>query len=274
MRRRRLAPGAAIISILAAVLALGVGSYARASAAHLAATPGATQARGRLEFSAGFRGRKLDTKVWSTCYPAMDGPSGCTNFDGHEYEWYLPSQARVYDGLSLVAQRIRTRGFADTGKPEIYGCRSGMITTYKSFRFRYGFLQVVAEIPHSTGLWPALWLASANGALVPEIDMVESWGTDARTMAYFHPAPLPPPGHRLIRGVIPLDLTTGWQTYSLSWTKSQLTYYVGSHVVLVVRKDVPHQAMYFLADLAEYVKPAAGNCNGRLQIKSVKVWSS
>jgi hypothetical protein len=30
--------------------------------------------------------------------------------------------------------------------------------------------------------------------------------------------------------------------------------------------------MYFIANLAEYLRPAAGNCSGAMLIKSVKVW--
>jgi Glycosyl hydrolases family 16 len=279
MRRQGIAGGIAL-AVVGSLLGAGVFA-AKPAVAMPARAPVAQgeadvlpRASGRLEFSATFYGSHVNTKTWSTCYPKMDTPAGCTNFDGQEVEWYLPSQVVIYDRvLHLVAKRMPTDGYADTGKPEVYACRSGMITTYKSFTFKYGFVQVVAKIPHAPGLWPALWLDPANGAVVPEIDMVESWGVDQRTAAYFHPAPLPPPGHRIVRGLIPRDWTTGWQTYSLSWTRSQLTYYVGGNVVLTVTKSVPHQAMYFLADLAEYVKTDPGNCHGQMLIRSVKVWA-
>jgi beta-glucanase (GH16 family) len=91
------------------------------------------------------------------------------------------ANAVVYGGeLHLVARRERTPGYTSVGKRFIYDCRSGMVTSYPSLRFEYGFVQVVAHIPHAPGLWPALWLAATNGKYPPEIDMLDSWGSSAR----------------------------------------------------------------------------------------------
>ena len=66
----------------------------------------------------------------------------------HESEWYLPSQVKVENGtLNLVAKREPTAGTAANGNSRTYYCRSGMVTTYPGFRFRYGYLQIVARIP-------------------------------------------------------------------------------------------------------------------------------
>jgi beta-glucanase (GH16 family) len=142
-----------------------------------------------------------------------------------------------------------------------------MVTSHPGFKFEYGFVQVVADIPHAAGLWSALWLAAANGQWPPEIDMIESWGVSHEDAAFFHPV-----GGGYSKGSIPVSLTEGWQTYSLRWTSSRLTYYVGNQVVLTVTRRVPHRHMYLIANVAEYLKPAAGNCSGQMLIKSVKVW--
>jgi beta-glucanase (GH16 family) len=233
------------------------------SAAKLPSPP-----KGKPEFSASFYGLHLNTKVWDTCYPA-DSQSGCTNFGNKEYEWYVPGRVRLSKGvLSLSTRRVATKGKAADGKPKEYGCRSGMITSYPGFRFTYGFVQVVAKVPHKAGLWPALWLAAADLKFPPEIDMIEAWsGAKTETAAFLHPVGAPQD-----RGLIPESLTTNWQTYSLSWTKSRLTFYVGSKKVLTVTKRIPHQAMYFVANVAEYTKPEKGDCYGGMQIRSVKVW--
>ncbi len=233
---------------------------------------------GRPVFSATFTGESLDTSVWTTCYPeftgAMGAQGGCRNFGNpEEAEWYLPSQDKVYGGvLHLVAQRLPAQGTASlNGSAEEYGCRSGMITSFPSLKFKYGFIQVVAKVPHAPGLWPALWLAAANEAYPPEIDMIESWGVNKLTASFLHPVPL---GTYRDRGLIPSSMTTGWQTYSLSWTRSKLIYYTGNKVILTVTKNVPHQAMYFLANVAEYLPPRGGNCTGQMLIRSVMVWKN
>lgn len=276
MRRRTLAIG---VPIMAATVILGLGvtggSRFNAPDASAAATlrtakvPAAAVAppKGKPEFSATFPGSQLNTSIWDKCYPWMS-QSGCTLFGNPEYEWYVPSQVTASGGnLRLTAKRVKTVGKDKNGHRKVYGCRSGVVTTYPGFHFTYGFVQVVANVPHEPGLWSGLWLAAANFAFPPEIDLLESWGVRQESASFFHAV-----GGKKYRGLIPIKLTRGWQTYSLRWTKSKLTFYVGNRVVLTVRQHVPHQAMYFLADLAEYQKPAAGNCNGQLRIKSVKIW--
>jgi beta-glucanase (GH16 family) len=265
--------GAMAACAVAAVPAAGAQASAPtvARVAHPAA--GAVRPpRGTPVFNATFHGSQLNTKIWDTCYPAQlraNYNGGCRNFGNpQEAEWYQPSQVKLSRGIvHLIAQRKRTVGATSTGARHVYGCRSGMITSYPGFKFEYGFVQVVANIPHANGLWPALWLAAANGNFPPEIDMVESWGVNANTGSFFHPVK----GHRS-RVYYSRKLTLGWHTYSLSWTKSKLAFYVDKKLVMTVTRYVPHERMYFLADLAEYLPAKRGYCGGQLMIKSVKIW--
>jgi beta-glucanase (GH16 family) len=279
-RRHKLAVGVPVTAI-AVLWGLGISAGPQsgaptASAATLARTMVSSAAtavrppRGKPVFSATFRGSHLNTKIWDTCYPKMPSyHGGCRNWgNAEEAEWYQPSQVKVSGGsVRLIAQRKRTVGTTSTGARQVYGCRSGMITSYPGFKFEYGFVQVVANIPHANGLWPALWLAAANGQFPPEIDMVESWGVNANTGSFYHPVK----GHHS-RVYYSRKLTMGWHTYSLSWTRSRLAFYVDKKLVLTVTKNVPHQRMYFLADLAEYLPAKRGYCTGQLQIRSVKIW--
>jgi beta-glucanase (GH16 family) len=200
----------------------------------------------------------------------MDGPSGCTNFGNKEDQWYLPSQDRVSGGaLRLVAQPIRTRGQTARGKPKRYRCRSGMVTSYPGFRFRYGYVQVVAWIPAGVGLWPALWLAAENMHWPPEIDMLEHWG-DAQGLSavFLHPVGASQVAARLAPG-----LTGSWHTFSLLWTSRQLTWYVNGRAVLTVHRHIPHQRMYLIVTLAvNRIPPTGRRCTGVLRIRSVRIF--
>ena len=284
MRQHKLAVGTAILAI-GALLSVGIpGALAAAGPSAAAAEPaqrpggllrvtgGVPTPKGKPAFDATFRGKHLDRKIWDTCYPLIPSyGGGCQNWGNpEEAEWYIPSQVKVSKGrVALVATRTRTVGTTKTGARKVYECRSGMITSYPGLRFKYGFVQVVASIAHGKGLWSALWLSAANGQYPPEIDMVESWGSNVLTGSFYHPDT----GHHG-RATYPTSLTKGWQIYSLSWTRSTLTYWVGNKVVLTVTKDVPRQAMYFIADVAEYQPAKAGTCHGQMLIKSVKVWTS
>jgi beta-glucanase (GH16 family) len=225
----------------------------------------------KLAFNASFSGSRLDASVWATCYPWMDAGSGCTNFgNADEREWYLASQDQVSGGvLHLVAQGIRTLGKNSDGAPREYLCRSGMVTTYPSFRFEYGRVQVVAQIPSRTGLWSALWLAAANFRWPPEIDILEHWGRASHSGVFFHPVGAVQLAARPATG----NLSAGWHTFGLTWTPSSLTWFIDGHVVMSTRHDIPHQVMYFIADLADTGSTAsAASCSGALLIRSVQVW--
>jgi beta-glucanase (GH16 family) len=245
-----------------------------AKLAHEASLKGTMTPAGTPEFSATFTGHQLDTAIWSTCYPWMDRPSGCTNLGNNteEQQWYLPSQVRVSGGdLALTAEQIPTPGVDASGQPREYPCRSGMATTYPGFKFEYGFVQVEAWIPTAPGLWPAVWLAAANLNWPPEIDMLESFSgsSAAHSAVYFHSAV----GNQLSAQTMSPMITQGWHTISLSWTESQLTYYIDGKVLMTVHQGVPQQPMYLIADLAEWLPAATpAYCNGQLLIRSVKVW--
>jgi beta-glucanase (GH16 family) len=246
--------------------------------------PGVIQPEGKPEFAAAFTSSRLDTSVWDTCYPQPQYRSGngCTNFGNatKEAEWYVPSQVKVYGGvLHLVADKEPTVGASSNGASETYSCRSGMVTTYPGFRFKYGYIQVVARIPSSSGLWPALWLAAANFQWPPEMDMLEAWGgPEFFASTYFHYAT--PTRDTQDRGVItPASLASGWHIFGLSWTRTQMTWLLDGKPILTVRQHIPHQRMYFIANLAEYITKAhrhvtAGQCSGSLLIRSVDVWKA
>jgi beta-glucanase (GH16 family) len=222
----------------------------------------------RLVFDATFSGSHLDKSIWGSCYPWQT--FGCTNFGNREYEWYLSSQDRVSgSALHLVAQHIPTLGLSARGTPERYMCRSGVVNTYRSFHFEYGHLQVVARIPSGSGLWSALWLAAADLRWPPEIDLLEQWGPPRpHAAAYFHPSA----GPRVMARVADSGFSSGWHTFDLYWSPSDLTWMIDGREILSTRRAIPHQMMYFVADLADYSLQSSGSCNGQLLIRSVKVW--
>jgi beta-glucanase (GH16 family) len=284
MRRWRLALSVALVLGLAIwgvglqlsrVQPTGVGattikmpSYAKL--VQKATSKGALKPVGPPEFSATFTGNTLDTSIWATCYPWSDKPTGCSNLgNDYEHQWYLPGQDRVSDGhLALVAQQLPTPGIDGSGQPVEYSCRSGLVTTYPGFQFEYGYIQVKAWIPEAPGLWPALWLAAANQKWPPEIDMLESWGDRFQSGVFFHPVGAPP-----VTELMAPPITQGWHTIALSWTASQITYYIDGTVMLTLRQGIPHQPMYFIANLAEYqAVTSPAYCKGQLLIQSVNVW--
>jgi beta-glucanase (GH16 family) len=224
-----------------------------------------------LKFDSTFLGDQLDTQVWATCYPWWGVGGGCTNFGNSsdpELEWYQAPQDQVSGGdLHLVAQREPTPGISKQGTPKEYACRSGMVTTYPSFRFEYGYVQITAKVPFGKGLWPAFWLASANEKSPPEIDILEHWASEPYGKVYLHPLS----GARQGGSVSMPDLSAGWHTFGLYWTKTELVWTYDGQQVFATSTGVPQQDMYLIANLADD-NTGPGSCSGSLDIKSVKVW--
>jgi beta-glucanase (GH16 family) len=233
------------------------------------AAPVTVPATWKLTFDPAFAGTRLNTNVWATCYLWAEPSVGCTNFgNADEREWYLPSQDLVSNGiLDLAAERLPTPGRTAAGARKEYSCRSGMITSYPSFRFRYGYVQVTARIPRAAGLWSAFWLVDAQDRWPPEIDIMEHWGA-SDTGVYFHPAE----GPRVAADPRTADLAQGWHTFAVSWTAGSLIWFIDGREVMFTGTHVPREPMYFIADLADYELPASGGCAGSLLVKSVKVW--
>jgi len=229
-------------------------------------------ADGRLVFSSNFSGTQLDTRVWDTCYVRFVAATGCTNFGNpQEEEWYLPSQVDVSGGvLHLVARETPTVGRNSSGAPKIYPYRSGMVTTYTSFRFTYGLVRVVARLPGGIGTWPALWLLPANGSWPPEIDIMENFGLARTELDTFHWASWNGPQEHRTTVTSPSDLARGWHRYSLDWEPGSLTWYLDGKVVdSYTGSNVPSRPMYLLANLA-IDGPAASSAS--FDIESVQIW--
>ncbi len=227
-------------------------------------------------FSDNFNGSALDAAKWDTCYPWANTGAGCTNFGNNELEWYLPSQDQVSSGaLHLTASQTPTNGTTRDGQPTTYPWRSGMVTTFNSLDFTYGYIQVTARIPKGDGFWPTLWLLPKSQAWPPEIDFQESHdGNTFSTSSTFHPTA---GGQDQLVFNSPTDLSVGWHTYAVDWEPGSITWYVdGQQVYAHSGSDVPSEPMYFLADLAlsgSYDPPSSSTpSTASLDLQSVQIY--
>ena len=231
----------------------------------------------KLAFDPSLSGSALDTGTWATCYDWATSGTGCTNNPTVEKEWYLASQVSESGGtLNLTAKQEATQGTSSSGAAETYSCRSGMVTSKPGFNFTYGLISVTAKLPYGTGLWPALWLAASNDQWPPELDIMEHWYSDQDYKIYDHTI-----GTSYLGGPVPTpaNLSAGFHTFSLLWTKDRVTWYLDGVQKFTTTDHVPQQAMYFIANVADRnpdgdtsTSIASDACSGTMQISSVKVW--
>jgi beta-glucanase (GH16 family) len=233
-----------------------------------------------LVFNGTFSGHALDTHTWATCYPLIPSGAGCSHVSGNpEVEWYLPSQDQVSNGvLHLVANPASVTGTAMGGPNGTYPCFSGMITTFSSFAFTYGYVQMVARMPNpkNLNLWPAFWMLPNNPhQFLPEIDVIELIGS--RSHGYpvvFHAAD----GSVASRSFPTISYSRGWHTFAVDWEPDSIIWFVDGKPMFEVTQHVPRQPMFLLADLAivdnlQRFSPST-SCVGSFDIRSIQVWQS
>ena len=146
-----------------------------------------------------------------------------------------------------------------------------MVTSDKSFTFKYGYVRIVARVTEQPGLWSALWLGAASFKWPPEIDLIEAYGLPhVKAGVNLHPGHNKA-AHVSLSSAETKAITKGWHTFSVLWTYHKLVWYIDGKSVMVVKRNIPHEPMYLIANVADYATPT-GFCNGRMLVKSVQVW--
>ena len=161
--------------------------------------------------------------MWRTCHWwQTDG--GCTIVTNNELEWYRPEAVSLSEGtLVLTAEAIEQRTTDGGTLPY----RSGMVTTgprtsrgdqASSFAFTYGFVEARVRMPVGAGLWPAIWMLSADKESVPEIDIMEWYGSQPTrvTMNVHQRVDGTKRQNRVVEYTT--DISGGWHVFGMRWT--------------------------------------------------------
>ncbi|MGH2390678.1 MAG: glycoside hydrolase family 16 protein [Chloroflexota bacterium] len=225
----------------------------------------ASAANWRLEFHDEFNGTTLNMNKWSTTFPW----GARTNASNHELEYYSDNALQVAHGiLRIRADRHHTHGF---------NYRSGIITSYKSFNLKYGYVEVRAKVPQGQGFWPAVWLAPHDESWPPEIDILEIQGAKPHTNLmtnHFLKASAPAQTDHSWTGP---DFSKGFHTFGLEWSPKQITWYIDGVERFRTRVGIPSKPMYLIANLAvggDWVRSpdAATRFPGYLEITYIRVY--
>lgn len=169
----------------------------------------------------------------------------------------LDSDGNVVDETGRVINTA-DNSFALNRQPFL----SGIITSYNSFRFRYGRVEMRARMPAGKGLWSAFWLLNAyykqDEPSDPEIDIIEAIGdrTTTANQAYHYMVDLDGDGFYKDRMSVENrsfidDFSKDFHTYSVEWSKGLLVYFVDGVEVKRIEGDiVSDEQMYIIANLA------------------------
>ncbi|MDF3056449.1 MAG: 1,3,4-beta-glycanase [Rariglobus sp.] len=162
------------------------------------------------------------------------------------------SATRVPDALAADYGVLRERPFA-----------SGLLTTDKTFTFKYGYAEGRFKLPPNRGSWPAFWMLANDPSLgdpvkahawPPEIDIFEFMGHWKKK---FSGAVLVPKSERdktpwrLRYKEAGVDLTAGFHTWAVEWNENEIALIFDGQIW--TRDKTPdslHRSMYLLVNLA------------------------
>lgn len=234
-----------------------------------------------LVFDADFDGDSLGPE-WSTClWWQVDG--GCTiTSEMPEQQWYRPEAVTVADGVvTLTATADEQR--ATDGR--LLPFRSGVITTgprdneaeSSGFAFTHGYVEARVRFPAGgTAVWPAVWLLSADRESLPEIDLMEWYGTrHALVTGHVHQRI---DGERASRRLeLPVDdPSDGWHEVALSWEAGRVEIFFNSTSMGVIEDEtVPTTPMYLIINLAvggRSGEPDPTQFPQAFQVDWIRVW--
>jgi Ca2+-binding RTX toxin-like protein len=129
---------------------------------------------------------------------------------------------------------------------------SGMINTSGDFDFKYGYVEMRAQLPAGQGFWPAFWLRWADGGRYGEADIMEMLGqkpTFTYSTLHYNDAA---GSHisKVVRSTVS-DLSKGFHTFGLDWTATSMTFYVdGVALGSTATPNALKTSMYIIANLA------------------------
>lgn len=190
----------------------------------------------QLVFGEEFDEPALDPRRWTTRYW-----HGRTN--PPEEQFYAPDAFALVDGvLQIRAERRAIGGMAYS---------SGLISTRNSFDFTYGYATMRARVPRGQGLWPAFWLVTHGTVRRPEIDVMEILGHQTeRIYTILHYLDERGSHGQIAGSTDGPDFADDFHVFAVEWSAGAVNWYVDGRHVFRATKEIPHEPMYLIANLA------------------------
>jgi beta-glucanase (GH16 family) len=240
------------------------------SSGSAAASPAVSGEQGRsgdgawqLVFEEAFEAERLNRELWSVCYW-----NECTKPYAGQLQRYGTQGVYVQDDqLHLVARPW------DGTEPY----QSGMISSDGALSFRYGYVEIEAQVSDVPGVAAAFWLLPFERVWPPEIDVFEVRGFEPDVVHFTHHwvDDAGDPTFATRRETVP-DLSRRSHVYGLLWSEDELVWYLDGVERFRRTDEVPQMAMKMLATLAvggDWAgPPEEGAFPARVRIDAIRLW--
>jgi beta-glucanase (GH16 family) len=220
----------------------------------------------QLTFDDEFSGTSVDRNTWSPCLPW-----GCQGAQSSEQECY--SAGNLVEGGNEL--KLEATAVPSTCAGASHPYTSGMITSWGSYRFRYGFVEERFRLPAGAGMWPAFWLLPVNEQWPPEIDAFEANGSnpDAITMHYHYGSSGYAPGWSFSGP----DFTAGFHTVGVDVEPGAVSWYVDGQLWCIyddtTQLATVSSPWYILSDLAVQGATGVVGFPASFEIDYIRAWT-
>jgi beta-glucanase (GH16 family) len=230
----------------------------------------------KLSFEEDFTSDKLDSKKWMTKY-----------FWGEEIlkEPYSLAQDMhfVTDGKNLDIKNsilsIQTKQEKVTGKawnpmlgfvPKEFDYTSGLISTGKSFRFKYGRIEAKIKLGSTGKVSHAFWMLGDK--ILPEIDVFKSLDGKLQLSNIWGNITEKDGVHKVSKKIGASKLASDFFIYTLDWTPEKLVWKINGLEVATITESVPQESMYFVFSSGIFGQNVNGSVPTTMEIDWVKVY--
>lgn len=177
------------------------------------------------------------------------------------HQYYGDSEITVENGHLLLQNRYAPRKIreGDSVFQSTYG--TGLINTYQSQNFVYGYFAIRSKNPRGPATWPAFWLTGRN-AWPPEIDIFEMYGRCSgediheQTMSMHFGQIENNTKSSLTKSVtLSPDTDTAFHIYSCLWEPGKVTFYTDGVLLKTIKltawmEQFYRQPMYIILNNA------------------------
>jgi len=166
--------------------------------------------------------------------------------------------------------------------PEVenYKYLSGIINSYNSFSFMYGYVEIRAQATAGKGFMPAQWLLRTDQGTLGEIDLMEIIGsrpTRMNSTVHYQNLDGTSVATNVVRATV-ADLSQEMHAYGVDWREDKIVFYLdGVQMGEMVTPDALKAWMYLLTNLT-VGGILAGNPDsttpwpGEYKIDYIRVW--
>lgn len=173
---------------------------------------------------------------------------GGNGWGNNEMQYYTikdTSNAVVENGYLKITARKQTRG------KNSY--TSARLLTKNKADFKYGRIEVRAQIPAAIGTWPAIWMLGANidkagWPACGEIDIMEHRGSELNKIFGTLHYPGHSGGYADGKTIDIPTATTAFHIYAAEWDESAIRIYVDDQLVhsVINNKSLPFNQNFFI----------------------------